>query len=312
VNQDPVYVAHPGVKRTYDLLSFNYWWPGMRNSIKDYVKIFDACQRRKEGREFVASLGDVDQPSAPFEVISMDITGPHVLTPRNNKYLLTFTVHFTKYVEVIPISDQSAETCARVYASQIVTRHGTGSKLVTDQGRAFMSTFSKRRKILGIQKVNTTSYHPSSNGTIERLHRTLHKGLSHFVNSENNNWDVLVPFFLMASRATPNTTTKCSPFYLLHCREMPIPTDENFKAKISKENPSHSQRLEYFKASIRSAYKLVRGANSRSHQNNKECYDRKAKFRKFEVNDLVYLYNPAIKPGLSKKLKRKIGRGRTG
>ena len=102
---------------------------------------WDACQRRKEEREFVAPLGDVDQPSAPVEVTSMDITGPYVLTPRKNKHLLTFIDHFTKKVEAIPISDQSTETRARVYASQIVTRHGTGSKLITDQGPAFMSTF---------------------------------------------------------------------------------------------------------------------------------------------------------------------------
>jgi hypothetical protein len=71
-------LVHPGVKRTYDLVSLNYWWPGMSNSIKDYVKMCDACQKRKEERKFVAPLGDVDQPSAPFEVNSMDITGPYV------------------------------------------------------------------------------------------------------------------------------------------------------------------------------------------------------------------------------------------
>jgi len=27
---NPVYVAHPGVKRTHDLILLNYWWPGMR------------------------------------------------------------------------------------------------------------------------------------------------------------------------------------------------------------------------------------------------------------------------------------------
>jgi len=69
VNHDPVYVAHPGVKRTYDLVSLNYWWPGMRNSIKDYVKICDSCQRRKEEREFLAPLDDVDQPSAPLKLL---------------------------------------------------------------------------------------------------------------------------------------------------------------------------------------------------------------------------------------------------
>jgi transposase InsO family protein len=197
---------------------------------------WDACQRRKEEREFVAPLGDVDQPSAPFEVTAMDITGPYVLTLRKNKYVLTFIDHFTKYVEAVPISDQSAETCTRVYASQLVTRHGTGSKLITDQGRTFMSTFCQETcKILGIHKVNITSHRPSSNGMTERLHRTLHTGRSYFVNSANNNWDVLVHFFLMAYTSTPNTTTKYSPFYLLHGREMPLPTNENLKLKFQKK-----------------------------------------------------------------------------
>jgi len=232
-----------------------------------------------------------------------------VLTPRKNKYLLTFIDNFTKYVEAIPISDQSDETCTRVYASQIITRHCTGSKLIT-KAEDFFHFFQETCKILGIHKVNTTSYHPALNGMVESWHRTLHTGLSHFLNSANINWDVLVPFFLMAYRATPNATTKYSPFYLLHGREMPLLTRENLKAKISKENRSHRQRLENLKANLRSAYKLVKGVNSLSHQNNKDYYDRKAKFRKFEVNDLVYLYSPAIKPGLSKSFV-KIGRGHT-
>jgi len=51
----------------------------------------------------------------------MDITGPYLKTPRGNKYLLTFVCHLTKYVEAFPIPDQTAEVCARVYATQIVT-----------------------------------------------------------------------------------------------------------------------------------------------------------------------------------------------
>jgi len=145
------------------------------------VKICDVCQRRKEEeREFISSLGDVDRL---FEVISTDITGPYVVTPRKNKYLLTFVYHFTKYVEAIQISDQSAETSTSDYSSQILTRHGTGSKLNTDQSRVFMSTFFQETcKILGIHKVITTGYHPSSKGMIKRLHRMLHTGLCHFVN----------------------------------------------------------------------------------------------------------------------------------
>jgi transposase InsO family protein len=98
----------------------------------------------------------------------MDITGPYPLNPRKNKYMLTFIDHFTKYVEAFAISDQTAETCARVYATQIITRHGTGSKLITDQGGAFMSKFfSETCKILRIQKLRTSSRHPISNGTVK-------------------------------------------------------------------------------------------------------------------------------------------------
>jgi hypothetical protein len=67
----------------------------------------------------------------------MDITGPYCLTPRKNQYFLTFIDNFSKYVEAFPIPDVSAETCARVYATQIIARHGNGSTLITDRGRSF-------------------------------------------------------------------------------------------------------------------------------------------------------------------------------
>ena len=233
MNHDPVYVAHPGMKRTYDLISLSYWWPCMRKFIDEYIRKCDPCQRRKEDREFIAPLGEVEEPTAPFQVTSMDLTGHYLMTPRKNKYILTFIDHFTKYVEAFPIPDQTAETCARVYATQIVTRHGTVSTLITDQGRSFVSTFFKETcRILKIRKLRTSPYHPISNGMIERLHRSLNTGLSHYVDSANTNWDTLVPFFLMAYRATPHSTTVYSPFHLLHGREMILPSSDDLKVKL--------------------------------------------------------------------------------
>jgi len=170
----------------------------MRETIEQYVRRCDPCQRRKEKREMIAPLGDVEEPKIPFEVTSMDITGPYPTTPRGNKYLLTFIDHLTKYFEAFPIPDHTAETCARVYSSQIVTRHGSGSTLMTDQGREFMSPFFQRAcKILGVRRVRTSSYHASSNGMVERLHRSLHSGLSHYVNANHKNWDEVVSYYLM-------------------------------------------------------------------------------------------------------------------
>jgi len=143
----------------------------MRHSIEDYVRRCDKCQTRKGKHEFRAPLGEVEDPSEPFQFMSLDITGPYLATPRKNRYLLTFIDHFTRYVEAFAIPDISAETCARVYATQIIARHGCGSTLITDQGRSFTSAFFQETcRILKVRKVRTSAYHAMSNGMVERFH----------------------------------------------------------------------------------------------------------------------------------------------
>jgi len=216
-NHDPAYAAHHGVKRTCDPIALHFWWPGMRRSVEDYIRKCDACQRRKENCEFIAPLGDPEMRVAPFQITSMDITGPYPLTPRRNKYILTFIDHFTKFVVAFAIPDQSAQTCARIYATQIVTRHGSGSKLVTDQGAAFISAFiSETCKVLGVQRSRTSIYHPAYNGVLERWHRALHDGMSHYVNSSHSNWDLVLPFFLMpiGQRPSPLPGIVLSSYYM--------------------------------------------------------------------------------------------------
>jgi transposase InsO family protein len=278
----------------------------MQQSIEEYVRCCDKCQMRKGKHEFRAPLGEVENPTEPFQVTAMDITGPYNLTPRKNKYLLTFICHFTRYVEAFPIPDVSAETCARVYATQIVARHGSGSTLITDQGSSFTAAFFRETcKILGVRKVRNSPYHPMSNGLQERVHRVLHDSIAHYIDSNSTNWDVVVPFFLMAYRATPHSTTGYSPFYLLHGREMVLPNEGDLKARVSPgiQDVNQVQRLENLKSSLRKAYKEVRINNRKMHQKNKAYYDKKAKKRTFEVNDKVFLFCPARKPGRCHKFR---------
>jgi len=186
----------------------------------------------------------------------------------------------------LPVPDQTAETRATLYATQIVTRHGTGSNLITDQGPAFMSYFSQGTcEILGIR---TYSYHPESNGVIECWHRSINLGVSHYINSTNTNWDTLVPFYLMSYRATHHTTTGFSPFYLLHGREITLPNSESLRAQLPQDNPSHEERLEHLKSNLNLAYKLVAKANRNSHRRNNRYYDRKGKPRQFTINELLF------------------------
>ena len=56
----------------------------MRQSIEEYITRCDKCQTRKGKQEFRAPLGEVENPSEPFQVTSLDITGPYFVTPQKN------------------------------------------------------------------------------------------------------------------------------------------------------------------------------------------------------------------------------------
>jgi transposase InsO family protein len=104
----------------------------------------------KTQHKFKAPLGDVAEPTRPFEILAIDVLGPFPLTPDKNRYLLTFMDHLTRYPEAVPVSDTSAPTVARAYVTAIVARHGASTKLLSDRGTNFTSAFFRETcKILG-------------------------------------------------------------------------------------------------------------------------------------------------------------------
>jgi len=124
------------------------------------------------------------------------------------------------------------------------------------------SYFSEACKVLGIQRIHTSSY-PESNGVAEMWHRTLHTGLSHLVNNSDTDWDLQLSYFLMGYIATPHHH-RVQPI-LFASREMSLPGNDNLKAKVAKNPPDIDQRIENLKASLRSAFRSVKWANRRSH-----------------------------------------------
>jgi hypothetical protein len=169
-NHEPIYAAHPGIKRTYELISLSFWWLAMRKAVEGFILECDSCQRRKGDRKFTTPLGCLGDPKVPFEIFPMDITGPYPVIPRKNATFLLLWISF--YAELHPTQDQLVATFAKYFASQIVARHGSGFKLVTDQGAAFMSSFfNETCRIMRVRRSYTSSYHHMSNGNLERLHK---------------------------------------------------------------------------------------------------------------------------------------------
>ena len=68
-----------------------------------------------------------------------------------------------------PMLTQTAEEVTLTFMKHIVLFYGIPQSIVTNQSSQFMSDVFKRLcKLLKLNKLNTTAYHPESNGALER------------------------------------------------------------------------------------------------------------------------------------------------
>ena len=68
--------------------------------------------------------------------------------------------------------------------------------------------------LMGIKKVNTTVYHPQTDGLVERFNRTLTSMLAKTVKKDDSDWDKHLPYVLYPYRTSLQESTKESPFFL--------------------------------------------------------------------------------------------------
>jgi len=137
---------------------------------------------------------------------------------------VVFTDYLTKWPEVFATKDQTL-TIAELFVEEIICHHGIPGQLLSDCGAAFLSRLLREIcKLLGVKKINTTAYHPQTNGLTERFNRTLTDMLAKRVERNGKDWDTHLPFVLFVYRASVQESVKESPFYLLYGCDPRLPT----------------------------------------------------------------------------------------
>ena len=163
----------------------------------------------------------------------------------------------------------------------------TPQTLQTDQGANFVSeVFRNTCGILKSNKIQSTAFHPASQGSIERSHRVLAECFRHYVSEDQTNWDSWVPF------ATYNTTehsaTGFTPFELLFGRPSTLPF-------ALKKPPELHYNYDDYASDLKGRLQTV---HQRAHKNlveskgkSMEHYDKTAGRTKLQVGDKVLLFD---------------------
>jgi hypothetical protein len=163
---------------------------------------------------------------------------------------------FTKWIEVVPVRDQTAKTAIQFFKG-ITCCFGMPHSIITDNGTNFDSKeFRKFCDDSGVKLKFPSMAHPQTNGQVERINGLMCDGIKKCLTGADGAWveelpSVLglicdgikkrltgaagawveeLPSVLWSLRTTPNRSTQYTPFFLVHRAEAVLPADVRFEA----------------------------------------------------------------------------------
>ena len=290
--------GHLGIKKTMDRVLTEFFWPGVCGDVSRFCKSCDICQRTiQKGRVTKVPLGKLPLIDTPFKRVAVDIVGPiEPRSERKSRYILTMIDYATRYPEAVALPGIETERVAEALV-EMFSRVGIPDEMLTDCGSQFTAEVMKEvSRLLSLQQITTTPYHPICNGLIERFHMTLKQMLRRMCAERPKDWDKYLPALLFAIREVPQESLGFSPFELLYGRNVKGPM-AILRELWSGEAPDEQVLSTYqyvieLRDRLEQTCKLAHENLKKVQIKQKAYYDRRARSRKFDVGDKVLLLLP--------------------
>ena len=298
--------GHQGFERSYSVIRMKYFWPRMYSDIETYVK---TCEEWKKSKRDIHGKKAPLKPMPIEDVFSrlhMDILGPITTTKDGYKYILLIVDSFSKWPEAFPLKTQEATEIANVLYKEIFTRYGAPRTIISDRGKNFMSNLvSALCEIFQVTRHHTSSYHPQTNATCERMNSVIAQSLRTYCNENQMDWPMKLPGIMMAYRMGISTqSTKYSPYFLVFGREMAIPFDTAITPKNNFSATARSH-LKNVLENLDESRKIATENVLKAQEKYKKQYDKTSKDSNLEAGDQVWLFCIKTPKGASRKLWRK-------
>ena len=227
-------------------------------------------------------------------------------TESGNKHVVVFQDMFTKWPLVFAVPDQHAERIARLLCEEVIPMFGVPEALLSDRGANLLSHLMLDVcRLLGMEKINTTSYHPQCDGMVERFNRTLKSMLRKRAAQFGNQWDRHLPALLWAYRNAPYNATNEKPSFLLFGWDCRSPTEA---ALLPVSKDTHPTTIEDYReelvVTLTSARDTALESIHKAQRRYKGSYDRKSDHYTYHIGDWVMIRFPSEETGRLRKLSR--------
>ncbi|KAF8748670.1 hypothetical protein RHS01_10653 [Rhizoctonia solani] len=223
--------GHPGQQQTLELLSRNYWWPGMKSSAKEWVECCPICQVNQRAHAPVIALKPLEVPPFPFHTILYDFITGFPKSQGHNAILVVID-SFSKFGHFIPTSrklpPKALQICSSPMCGNFTDYRSNSLRLRDNVHRKIpKGTVSTPRS----QPAFSSAYHPESDGQTERVNQFIEFYLRSYVAADHSDWATWLPLAEYAYNNAKHTATGKTLFELVYGRN-PVMNPSNVPANV--------------------------------------------------------------------------------
>ena len=207
-------LAHPGVSQTVVVLHMHFHWPGIKADVDLFVRTCEPCQKLR------ASLPEpprLQKPAlfGPMDHIHIDLFGPiprMLAKDKNGRHdkqklwVVLMIDYFTKVAEFATVEDKTPLSVSKAFYNAWICRYGVPAVVTSDNGHEFSAEFVHMLSRLGIYHIQISPNHPSANGVVERLVRTVKGMLTKQYNDFPTDWTSSLPTVHQAYMSRKHTS----------------------------------------------------------------------------------------------------------
>ena len=213
-----------------------YFWEGIYDDIRNFVKQCVVCQWGKGSKNHkTGKLQPITHAKHRGELVHFDFAGPFF----KKLHILIMVDNYTGAVVLHPCHSESAQSIVFALLYKWYPIHGLPKQILTDRGKGFTS-FANRLicRMLGIENIFTSAYHPQTNAKAERVVQEVKKALrlvniqldDHITKVENkdrheidaviNEIKLILPAIQFNINQKIHTMTQVSPHMLMYGRNL--------------------------------------------------------------------------------------------
>jgi len=175
LHHDTLIAGHGGQWKTVELVTRNYWWPGVTKEVKQYIEGCDQCQRMKNRAEMLAGkLRPNKIPERPWQHISVDFI-TKLPVSKGHDSILVVCDRFSKISHFVATTEKTTvEGLVRLFRDNVWKLHRLPKSVISDRGLQFAAGLTKKlNKMLGIETKLSTAYRLQTYGQTERTNQEL-------------------------------------------------------------------------------------------------------------------------------------------